>query len=203
MALRPRVSQWGATDDEVREHLPGDKLIAAASYVTTRAVTIEAPPAAVFPWLVQIGQNRGGFYTYDRLENLLHLDIHSADRIHPEWQELRSGADYVALDPQHVMKMTIAVLDVPHAFVLRTGAPGEPPQPPGDFFKGEIAGTWAFVVRPLGDGSRLLVRWRSAWRRTSASRLAAPLLLEPLHFLMERGMLHGIKARAERDQGEA
>jgi hypothetical protein len=198
MTLRPRMSGWGATTEEIERVLPGDELVPEAFYVTTRAVTVAAPAATVFPWLVQMGQNRGGFYTYDVLENLFGLDIHSADHIHAEWQELTPGADYVALDPQHELKLTIVELEPPHAFVIRTGAPGEEPQPPGSFFKGEIAATWAFVVEPLGpDSSRLLIRWRAAWSPSAAARVAAPLLLEPVHFVMERGMLRGIKKRAE------
>ena len=82
--------RWGATGDEASRPLPGDDLIPAPLYATTHAITVQAPAEAVFPWLVQIGQNRGGFYTYDVLENLFRLDIHSADRIHPEWQDLRA-----------------------------------------------------------------------------------------------------------------
>jgi hypothetical protein len=198
VALRPRTLRWGASDDEATRVLPGDDLVPDAQYVTTRALTIHAPAEAVFPWLVQLGQNRGGFYTYDALENLFRLDIHSADRIHPEWQEPQPGVDYVSLDPQQTMKMTIVQLAAPHTMVLRTGAPGEPPQVPGDFFKGEIAGTWAFTVRPLDPTtSRLIVRLRVAWLPTAAARLVAPTLLEPAHFIMERGMMLGIKKRAE------
>jgi hypothetical protein len=197
-ALRPRMLVWGATGEEAARHLPGDDLVPDAQYVTTRGITIKAPPEAVFPWLVQLGQSRGGFYTYDALENLFRLDIHSADRVHPEWQDLRPGVDYVSLDPQQTMKMTIVELEAPHAMVIRTGAPGEAPQEPGDFFKGEIAGTWAFIVEPLDTArSRLIVRWRAAWRPTAAASVAAPTLLEPAHFIMERGMMLGIKKRAE------
>ena len=103
----PRLRRWGATPDEASRALPGDDLIPDPLYATTRAITVQAPAEAVFPWLVQLGQNRGGFYTYDALENLFRLDIHSADRIHPEWQDLEPGSDYVSLDPEHTMKLTI------------------------------------------------------------------------------------------------
>ena len=136
--LRPRLLAWGATCDEVVRPLPGDDLVANPLYVTTRALTLKAPAADVWPWLVQLGQNRGGFYTYDALENLMGLDIHSAEAIHPEWQDLAVGEDYIALDPQGTMKMTIALLEPERAFVVLSGAPGEPPQEPGSFFKGEL-----------------------------------------------------------------
>ena len=202
--LRPRLLGWGATADEQSRPLPGDDLVPEPLLASTRAITVAAPAADVFPWVVQLGQNRGGFYSYDVLENAIGLDIHSADAVRPEWQDLTAGEDYVALDPDGVMKMTVAVLDPPRAFVIRTGAPGEEPQAPGDFFKGEIAGSWAFVVEPLDERtSRLLIRWRAAWRPTAAAAVARAAALEPVHFLMEEKMLRGIRDRAERLAGQA
>lgn len=198
-ALRPRTLAWGTTYDEVVRPLPGDDLVANPLYVTTRAISVKAPAADVWPWLVQLGQNRGGFYTYDALENLMGLDIHSADAIRPEWQDLHAGEDYVTLDPRESMKMTIAVLEPERAFVIRSGAPGEPPQAPGSFFKGEIEWSWAFVLDPVDERTtRLIIRCRAAWADTLAARLAKPLLLEPVHFVMEERMLRGIRDRAER-----
>jgi hypothetical protein len=198
-ALRPRTLAWGATCDEVVRPLPGDDLVANPLYMTTRAITVRAPAAAVWPWLVQLGQNRGGFYTYDFLENLMGLDIHSADTIRPEWQDLHAGEDYVTLDPDGSLKMTIAVLARDRAFVILSGAPGEQPQAPGSFFKGELAFSWAFVLEPVGERTtRLIIRSRAAWADGFAARLAKPVLLEPVHFLMEERMLRGIRERAER-----
>jgi len=198
-AVRPRTLAWGATCDEVVRSLPGDDLVANPLYVTTRAISVKAPANAVWPWLVQLGQNRGGFYTYDVIENLMGLDIHSAAAIRPEWQDLHAGEDYVTLDPDEYMKMTIAVLEPERAFVIRSGAPGEPPQAPGSFFKGEIEWSWAFVLDPVDERTtRLLIRCRAAWADTLAARLAKPVLLEPVHFVMEERMLRGIRDRAER-----
>lgn len=201
-AVLPRLRRWGATREEASRPLPGDGLVAAPLYVTTRAITIGAPAADVFPWLVQLGQSRGGFYTYDFLENLAGLDIHSADRIHPEWQTQRPGEDYVTLDPDEQLKMVIAVLEPPHAFVIRGGEPGGSPQAPGDFFKGEIECSWAFIVEPIdARSSRLLIRFRAAWRPTAAAAVARVIGLEPAHFIMERGTLRGIRRRAQRATG--
>lgn len=194
----PRLRRWGATADEASRTLPGDDLVARPLYTTTHAITVRAPAADVWPWLVQVGQNRGGFYTYDALENMAGLRVRSADRIHPEWQDLRAGEDYLTLDPDETMKMTIAVFEPPHAFVVRSGAPGEPPQEAGDFFRGELAWTWGFYLEPEETGAaRLIVRSRAAWRRTVATALASALVLEPAHFIMEEGMLRGIRDRAE------
>jgi len=201
-ALRRRTLAWGATCDEVVRPLPGDDLVANPLYVTTRAITVRAPAAAVWPWLVQLGQNRGGFYTYDVLENLMGLGIHSADTIRPEWQDVHVGEDYVTLDPDESMKMTIAVLAPERAFVILSGAPGEPPQAPGSFFKGELEWSWAFVLDPVDERTtRLIIRCRAAWADTLAARLAKPALLEPVHFVMEERMLRGIRERAQRAAG--
>ena len=202
--LLPRLRRWGATADEVSRTLPGDDLVADPLYVATHAITVAAPPGDVFPWLVQIGQNRGGFYTYDALENLLGLDIHSADGVHPEWQDLRPGEDYMALDADGVMKLTVRILDPSRAFVVRSGAPGEPEQPAGSFFRGELAWSWGFYLEPAGAGrTRLLIRTRASWRRTVGSVFAQAFGLEPVHWFMETGMLRGIRRRAEREPAGA
>jgi len=198
-ALLPRLRRWGATAEEVTRALPGDDLVAEPVYVATHAITIGAPPEAVFPWLVQIGQSRGGFYTYDALENLARLDIHSADRVHPEWQDLTVGEDYMTLDPDEYMKLTVRVLEPDRAFVVRSGAPGEAPQEAGSLFKGEMAWSWGFYLDPLDhDSSRLIIRTRAAWRPTVPAAFGRAFGLEPVHAFMEIGMLRGVRARAER-----
>jgi hypothetical protein len=200
----PRLRRWGATAGEISLSLPGDDLVGEASYITTHAITVHAPASDVWPWLVQIGQNRGGFYTYDVLENAAGLKVRSADRVHAEWQSLRAGEDYLTLDPDETMKMTIAVLEPPGAFVVRSGAPGEPPQEAGDFFRGELAWSWGFYLRPIdAAATRLIVRSRAAWRPSATATFARAVVLEPAHFVMEEGMLRGIRDRAERATREA
>jgi hypothetical protein len=203
-ALLPRLRRWGATRDEASCPLPGDDLVPAPLYQTTHAISVHAPAKAVFPWLVQIGQNRGGFYSYDLLENLARLDIHSADRVHPEWQELKVGEDYMSLDPDDQMKLTVRVLEQDRAFVVRSGAPGEPPQAAGSLFRGEMAWSWGFYLEPGGTGvTRLIIRTRAAWRPSVAAAFGRAFGLEPIHSFMEIGMLRGIRARAERAARDA
>jgi hypothetical protein len=198
-ALLPRLRRWGATADEVSRPLPGDELVTEPLYTTTHAITVHAAAADVWPWLVQIGQNRGGFYTYDALENLAGLNVRSADRVHLEWQGLRADEDYLTLDPDETMKMTVAVIERPRAFVVRSGAPGEPPQDAGSLFRGEMAWTWGFYLEPAGPAeTRLIIRSRACWRRTVPAAFARAFALEPAHFIMEEGMLRGIRDRAER-----
>ncbi|ADB63084.1 hypothetical protein Htur_4265 (plasmid) [Haloterrigena turkmenica DSM 5511] len=200
VAIRPWHRRWGATEDEARGPLPGDDLLPDASEQVTHAIEIDAPAEAVWPWLVQIGQDRGGFYSYDWLEQAVGADIHNVDRIVPEYQDLEEGdvvrlapEDYPISSPESAPE--VARFDPERALVLR---------PSGD----SPAWTWAFVLKPIDEGTtRLLARMRSNPRRSSiGSRAAHPILgeavdylfWEPAHFLMERKMLRGIKRRAER-----
>ena len=100
-ALRARSLRWGATDEELVATLPGDELVPHPDLTTTRAVTVNARAADVWPWIAQLGQGRGGFYSYDALENLVGCDIHSADRIVPAWQGVAVGAKSVSPRGRH------------------------------------------------------------------------------------------------------
>jgi hypothetical protein len=97
--VRARHLRWGATDDELNATLPGDELVPAADLTATRAVTARAAADEVWPWVAQLGQGRGGFYSYDFLENMVGCDIHSAERVVPEWQSIKVG-DAVRLHPE-------------------------------------------------------------------------------------------------------
>jgi len=179
--------RWGATGQEAAEPLPGDDLIAGADLSATRAMTIGAPAAQVWPWIAQLGQERGGFYSYDFLENLVGCHIRSADRIVPEWQDIEVGGK-VSLAPQ--VALAVAQLDRGRALVLRGGVPMANAAPPYDF-------TWAFVLREEQEGTtRLLVRERYAYTRPWARLLVEPV--EAVSFLMTQRMLRGIRDRAQR-----
>jgi hypothetical protein len=145
---------------------------------------------------VQLGQGRGGLYSYDWLENLVGCDIHSLDRIDPQLQQLVPG-DTVRLVPEDFrvpLRFQVAQVDPPCALVLRGAGTRQEAIRDGLPFP-----SWAFVLRPQQDGStRLLARWRSDFRTGVADRLTNQYLLEPVHFVMERKMLLGIKQRAQR-----
>ena len=187
LAVRPRQLRWGATDQESDQSLPGDALIANPDLTATRAITVHAAADQVWPWIAQLGQGRGGFYSYDALENLVGCDIHSADQIVPQWQAITVG-DQVKLHPE--VGLDVAVVEQGRALVLRGGVPMGTVPPPYDF-------TWAFVLQEQPDGTtRLLVRERFAY-----TQRWAPLLVEPVAvvaFVMTQRMLHGIRDRAER-----
>jgi hypothetical protein len=172
--------------------LPGDELMPRADLTATRAVSIQADSDAVWPWIAQLGQGRGGFYSYDFLENVIGCNIHSADRVMPEFQNITAGDD-VRLAPQ--LSLFIASLDPGRSLILRGGIPIGNSPPPYDF-------TWAFTLRDgPGDTTRLLVRERYTYTRPWARLLVEPT--EALSFGMSQKMLRGIKNRAERTAGQA
>lgn len=181
--LRERCLNWGATPVEVWREMPGDELLHQAPLVSTRAISIAAPPSAIWPWLVQIGPGRGGAYTYDWIENLLRLNMHSADEILPEFQDLKPG-DTVPLGPGGV-PIHVEILDTERAMVLRSED--------GNW-------VWAFGLYPEGAGvTRLISRNRIAYPGRKLPYLAfLTYVMEPGSLVMERKMLLGIKARAEK-----
>lgn len=194
--VRPWMQDWGSTIDERGEYLPGDEIVEDVMSHHTRAVTIDAPPEAVWPWLVQMGDHRAGFYSYDWVERFVFLGTvhyverrHSATRIHPELQNVHIGdrIDTGSIGSL-VLGSPVTILEPNRALVM---------------------GTWAFILRPVPDGrTRLLVRERDAgWIRLAAPRRSGLLrtlgglidyvVAEPLHFAMVRKMMLGLKQRAE------
>lgn len=193
--------------------LPGDDLLPRAQAQRTMARNLSAPPAAVWPWIVQMGQERAGFYTYAALENLAGCRITNADEVQPHWQAVRVG-DEVHLHPQ--LPLRVAVLEAPHAFVLSTEArvdlderaagtdPGESGDRADRGDRGDrgdrSAGgpafdfTWACVLEPAVGGSRLLVRER--YDCPSGAALAAARAMRPVSGFMTHGMLRGIDRRS-------
>ena len=173
---------WGATSDEAAGPLPGDGLLADPAIVTTRAISVGAPPAAIWPWLVQMGPGRGGVYTYDWIENLFGLGVHSTDTILPEFQDLKAG-DAQQLGASGPV-LRVAVLEPEKSLVLRSDD--------GNW-------VWAFALVPAASGTRLISRNRIlAPGAPAMTRLLYEYVMEPGSLVMERKMLLGIKQRAER-----
>ena len=185
-AIRPWLNNWGATGSETVRSLPGDDLVPDPNYQTTRAITIDAPPEEVWPWLVQIGAGRGGLYSYDRLDILFGiLDRPSANEILPEYQDLEPG-DTIPLGDEGEGLLVEAV--EPERALVTV---------PESLPEGTL--TWVFVLEPLEGGrTRLLTRNRGSidW---SPEWLATVAVIEPAAFLMTRKMLLEIKERAEMD----
>ena len=176
--IRRPILTWGATSEEARSRLPGDDLLEEADGVSTRAITINAPVAAVWPWVAQMGPSpRGGAYTYDWIENLVGLDMHSVDRLLPEFQHPEVG-DTIALGPN---RMRIERVEPERVLAWRSED--------GNW-------VWTFVLAESGATTRLISRNRFRLP-TLAARLGM-LPMEPGSLIMERRMLRGIKERAER-----
>jgi hypothetical protein len=172
---------WGTSGDEVAAKLPGDELLPGAGLVTTRAITIDAPPEAIWPWLAQMGSGRGGAYTYDWIENLLGLKMHSAREILPEHQDIKVGDELPLGSGGPVMR--VEVLDPPRALAIRTT---------------DQNWVWIFALLQDRESTRLISRNRIATNVLApASRLFYLLFMEPGSLVMERKMLLGIKHRAE------
>lgn len=174
---RPWQLTWGATPDEVARALPGDNLVLRPVFDATRAITIEAPPQEVWPWLVQAGVGRAGWYSYDLLDN---LGRPSATQIDPRWQQLAVG-DLVPMSPDGTQGIEVLALDAPTSMVW--GSPGT---------------SWVWQLDPVGsEATRLVTRIRS--RPTGApSSLAFGVLLELADVWMLRKMLRTVQLRAQR-----
>jgi hypothetical protein len=196
-AARRYYLNWGTTKGECGMGLPGDELVKAPVIQTTEGVWIDAPASVVWPWLVQMGQGRGGLYTDGTLEDLMGLDSHSADRIHPEWQHLAIG-DEMRLAPTGWMGLhdgiSLNVADVieQRAIVLRASTS-----------KHLWDGVWSFHLIPhWEDRCRLLFRTRNNLRHPGDFIVVESV--GPAKALLTREMLLGIKRRAESQvQGEA
>jgi len=180
---RYRCQNWGATPDEVALSLPGDELMPDADVVTTRVMTIGAPPETIWPWIVQMGSGRAGTYTYDWIENLFGLDMHSADVILPQFQDLNVADEF----PIGAGTLRIEEIDAPRLLVARV--------PEWNWVR-------TFFLVPEERGTRLVLRNRIAYPGMNALlRCGNRLVSEPGGLLMERKMLLGIKERAEQVAG--
>jgi len=176
--LRRPILTWGATPEEAAARLPGDELLEEADGLATRAITIDAPRSAVWPWIAQMGPApRGGAYTYDWIENLFGLNMHSADRVLPEFQhpEIGEGFGFGA------NRMSYAIVEPEHVLAIRSAD--------GNW-------VWIFVLDEQEAGTRLISRNR--FRLPKLKDRLGMIPMEPGSLVMERKMLLGIKQRAER-----
>ena len=181
IALLPWMDRWGAAEDELPAAFSGDELVVSPRLFYTRAVSINATPEEVYPWIVQLGADKGGMYSYTWIESLLQCPQTNADRIHEEWQELKVG-DKVLMCPDENAPPAyeVALIQPNRAIVL------------GHQESGIWSDVWQFILLPQADGTtRLVLRSRSSiegwiWE-----------VMRPGEFIMVQGMLLGIKQRAE------
>jgi hypothetical protein len=177
----PWASNWGATNEERLKPLPGDKFGAPSTPQRTCGLTIHAPADEVWKWLVQIGQDRGGFYSYTFLENLVGAGIQNTNEIRPEWQELKVGDTIKLGQGESVIKLEVLAVESGRFLVL------------------PYWGTFVLENAPDGRGCRFVIRSRGEAR--PLVRFALSIVLDPIHFLMQRRMMLGIKELAEAKAG--
>lgn len=199
LVTRPWYQNWGSTSQEQLSVLPGDEIVPWAAGQETRAITIYAPAERVWPWLAQLGQDRGGFYSYDLIENLVGCDMPTEDRLRPEKQTWQVGDKLWMYPPGKAGGMGFATL---RAFVPGY-ALGFGTRMYGTSLVEPENGSWAFLLERQGERrTRLLARGRGARGRSLLGLAFDRSIFEPLHFVMERRMMLGIKDLAEgRDRG--
>ena len=187
----PWFSRWGASAEEARKPLPGDELVAGAPLQTTRAITIRASAAEIYPWLLQMGVDRGGLYTYDWLENLFGLRVKNADRVHAEWQNTQPG-DFIRYTPRDYALnpgpgMWVVAMDPDRTLVTCNGLENEMPA--------TCPASISYILEEQADGTtRMIIRGRSAGGTLAKAWQAIP-------FIMERGQLLGLRRAVETSLG--
>ena len=184
--IRQWVLSCGSSAEERARPLPGDDLVPNPTHITTRAITIQAPPCEIWPWLVQMGQDRAGFYSHNWVEKLLLSGIPDRHELHAEWQDLAVG-DLLRTNremrPGHPLGWPVAIVEPDRALVVRS--------------KSLPLGTYAFVLDQIDQqATRLIARDRAVWRWWQYPFVL--LVYEPLHAYMETGLLQGVKKRAEK-----
>jgi hypothetical protein len=180
LVIRPWHLRWGATNSELEMPLPCDELVEHPKLNATHALTIHAPASRIWPWLAQMGQTKGGFYSYTWLENLVGCEMSNADRVHPEWQDLRVG-DEVWLHPKAPPLRVLAIKTEEYIALEKC---------------------WTFYLKPLDEKTtRLIIRGRGDYypdfKNVLLNFIYFRLIFEPAHFIMERKMMLSIKELAE------
>ena len=194
LIVRPWHLRRGATRDEVQRTLPGDELVLDPKFVWTQAITIDAPASEVWPWVVQIGNGRAGWYSYDAIHRLLKVagsvqyEDRSADQIIPELQILQLG-DVIRMMPEE--------MGIPGYEVVQI----EPDRALVTYVDDENASTWVWVLEPVGKSSTwLIVRFRQKWE-SGTMGVAIWIGDELGSLVMQPRTLTGIKQRAEAESG--
>ncbi len=190
--IRPRILRRGATNEEVNSVLPGDEIPPPKPFRSTMATTVAATPEEIWPWLVQVGWGRGAFYSYNRIEGLLGMDLDNADRIHPEWQNLEVGDTMWMSHPRlkYLFPETkAATIDPNRALVFAIYGPEGTHVTP--------SGAWSFILNPIDQTSTRLISRLQVSTPSLVGKLIFYGFEEPAHFIMQDGMFRGPKTRVQ------
>jgi hypothetical protein len=190
--LRPARSHWGIDAPTAERAYPGDELVADPRWSWTHGIEIDASASQVWPWIAQIGASKGGFYSYQWLENVVGCELRNAEQVHPEW-EVKVGDD-LSLHPR-IPALKVVAWEPGRWFVAHA-APDASACAAG---RAWVNGSWLFFIEPLGEQRcRFVSRYRTACSDDLATRLSfGPTFVEPIGFAMDRRMLIGVKARVE------
>jgi len=180
---RPWYSKWGAIDDEYLMKLPGDEFVPHPRGGYTQAIGIHAPPASVWPWVAQVGQGKGGFYSYELLENLVGCNIRNARRILPGYQDVKVG-DVIVMHPKAPVIPVVIV--EPGRTLVAGGKQDE-----------HTSNIWIFHIYRKDGSTRLIIRWSFRYKSNPINKIAYDWLIEPIAAVMQRKMLLTIKQLAE------
>jgi hypothetical protein len=187
--LRDFLMHWGSTSNETNKYYPGDSIVKAPETITTIATTIDKPPSAVWPWIVQMGLNKGGFYSYTWLENIFGCKLHNANTIHPEWQNTKEGDIEPVCDAAAKKNMpgwVVAVLVQNKAFVYRISS--------------DSSWTMGYYVDSVSTTrSRLIARMRYNSAKNFGEKVIDKVGMEWAHCIMQHGSVKGIKKRSEKN----
>ena len=195
--MRPRMLRRGATSQEAAKVLPGDEITPPDPFRSTMATTIEATPEEIWPWLVQVGWNRGAFYSYNRIEALFGMDLHNADRIDPEWQDVEIGDTMWMSHPRmkYLFPVTkVAIIDPNRALVFAIYGPEGADEAP--------SGAWSFILNPIDETSTRLISRLQVGTPSLVGKLVFYGFEEPAHFIMQDGMFRGLRERVEKARGD-
>jgi hypothetical protein len=197
IAIRPRMLRWGATQEEIQGPYPGEDIIPESTRTSTMAITIDAPPERIWPWLRQMGYGRGGWYSFDHLDSWGHA---SAESIHSEWQEIAVGTRLPSM-PGEKTWFEVAALEPERFLGLRASVDGfvHPLEPNGERPRCYSDSLWAFQLKDLpGERTRLVVSGYWARRPYWFWAVVNVLLIEPAHWVMQTRQFANLKRRAER-----
>ena len=198
LGLRQWCLHWGTTSTELHLTFPGDDLVPAYTSDSTHAITIHAAPEKIWPWLMQIGQDRSGFYSYTYLEDAFGCEMPEVHRLVADWKPRTTGETVWFCAPRRFHgqgKMIAAIVEPDHAFTMVTTNDWSRLHAGGKVQEG----IWSFTLAPSQDGqTRLIARLRGGAPTSFGARLLGRLFWEPAHFVMEQKMLRTIRDLAEK-----
>ena len=200
--MRPRLLRWSATDREMERPYPGGDLVAGGKRGATMAVTIEAPPSQLWPWLVQMGCDRAGWYSWDRLDN---RGAPSAARVHTEWQQIAIG-DHLSSTPGGGSWFEVAALEPERFLALRATIDlrGRPFDPTGPKPRAYADSVWCFQLAELPEArTRLIVSGYASMRPRLLQWIGQVVFWEPAHWLMQTRQFKNLQRRAGRVESGA